>query len=242
MKPQARQEDVGDGSGVNPTEQSGVPRPHWHNPHRYRVGDHRSVIAASDQGPGWTGPSSVRGVVRTVHCLHYTVMATMSVTREQLGAMSDAADVKMRDVPDELVVSAVAGDREAIERVLIAIQPLVVRYCRARLGRLYCSSVASVDDIAQEVCMAVLQALPGYRLRGRPFMAFVYGIAGHKVIDAHRAAGRHRAEPVAEVPDVMDVRDGPEQRALRAELSGRLAGLLAQLTDVQRKSWCSGSS
>lgn len=152
-----------------------------------------------------------------------------------LGAMSDTADVQMRDVPDELVVSAVAGDREAIERVLITIQPLVVRYCRARLGRMYRSSVAEVDDIAQEVCMAVLQALPGYRLQGRPFMAFVYGIAGHKVIDAHRAAGRHRSEPVAEVPDGIEVRDGPEQRALRAELSGCLGRLLAQLTDVQRE-------
>ena len=34
----------------------------------------------------------------------------------------------------------------------------------------------------------MLTALPGYRDQGRPFLAFVYGIAAHKVADAHRAA------------------------------------------------------
>src|ERR1044071_6508093 len=103
------------------------------------------------------------------------------------------------DVPDELVARAMQGDDRAIGRVLAIVRPLVVRYCRARLGRLDRSSV-SADDVAQEVCLAVLTALPGYRVQGRPFLAFVYGIASHKVIDAHRAAGRNRSEPVADLP------------------------------------------
>ena len=117
-------------------------------------------------------------------------------------------------VPDELVAAAMAGDRAAVERVLAIIRPLVVRYCRARLGRVERSSV-SADDVAQEVCLAVLTALPGYRVQGRPFLAFVYGIASHKVIDAHRSATRNRAEPMAELPDSVEVGDGPEQRTLR---------------------------
>ena len=104
--------------------------------------------------------------------------------------------------------------------MLAIIRPLVVRYCRARLGRMDRSSV-SADDVAQEVCLAVLTALPGYRVQGRPFLAFVYGIASHKVIDAHRAATRNRAEPVADVPDSIEVADGPEQRALRVERDRR---------------------
>ena len=103
------------------------------------------------------------------------------------------------DVPDELVARAMTGEAAAVGRVLATIRPLVVRYCRARLGRMDRSSV-SADDVAQEVCLAVLTALPGYRVQGRPFLAFVYGIASHKVIDAHRAATRNRAEPVADVP------------------------------------------
>lgn len=127
-----------------------------------------------------------------------------------------------------------AGDRGAVERVLATIRPLVVRYCRARLGGSDRSSV-SADDVAQEVCLAVLTALPGYRVQGRPFLAFVYGIASHKVIDAHRAAGRNRSEPVADVPDSVESEDGPEQRALRVELSEQMSRLLDQLPEKQRE-------
>src|SRR5690349_23072809 len=117
------------------------------------------------------------------------------------------------DVPDELVTRAMTGEAAAVGRVLAIIRPLVVRYCRARLGRQERSSV-SADDVAQEVCLAVLTALPGYRDQGRPFLAFVYGIAAHKVVDAHRSVARSRSEPVEELPEELDPRDGPEQRAL----------------------------
>jgi RNA polymerase sigma-70 factor (ECF subfamily) len=127
-----------------------------------------------------------------------------------------------------------AGDPAAVGRVLSIIRPLVVRYCRARLGRLDRLSV-SADDVAQEVCLAVLTALPGYRVQGRPFLAFVYGIASHKVIDAHRSATRNRAEPVADLPDSAESSDGPEQRALRVELSDELSQLLETLPEKQRE-------
>src|SRR5215213_8037428 len=151
------------------------------------------------------------------------------VTLPQQCAMSDTTDV-----PDELVAAAMNGDRQAVGRVLSIIRPLVVRYCRARLGRLD-GSAASADDLAQEVCLAVLTALPGYRVQGRPFLAFVYGIAAHKVIDAHRSATRNRAEPVADLPDSAESADGPEQRALRVELSDELSRLLDTLPEKQRE-------
>jgi RNA polymerase sigma-70 factor (ECF subfamily) len=138
------------------------------------------------------------------------------------------------EVPDELVALAMAGDRRAVGTVLAIIRPLVVRYCRARLGRMDRSSV-SADDVAQEVCLAVLTALPGYRVQGRPFLAFVYGIASHKVIDAHRAASRNKSEPVADLPDSIEVADGPEQRAMRIETSGEMGRLLDTLPDKQRE-------
>jgi RNA polymerase sigma-70 factor (ECF subfamily) len=138
------------------------------------------------------------------------------------------------DVPDELVARAMTGDPEAVGAVIAIIRPMVVRYCRARLGRVDRSSV-SADDVAQEVCLAVLTALPGYRVQGRPFLAFVYGIASHKVIDAHRAATRNRSEPVADIPDAIESADGPEQRALRIELSSEMGKLLDTLPEKQRE-------
>jgi RNA polymerase sigma-70 factor (ECF subfamily) len=138
------------------------------------------------------------------------------------------------DVPEELVTAAMGGDQDAVRRLLELVRPLVTRYCRGRLGPAERSSL-SADDVAQEVCLAVLTALPTYRLQGRPFLAFVYGIAAHKVIDAHRAVARGRAEPVADVPDSVEVRAGPEQLALHGELSEQLRGMLEELPEKQRE-------
>jgi RNA polymerase sigma-70 factor (ECF subfamily) len=134
----------------------------------------------------------------------------------------------------QVVAAAVMGDRAAVERLLGYVRPLIVRYCRARVGRQE-RSFASADDVAQEVCLAVLTALATYRDQGRPFLAFVYGIAAHKVADAHRAAARNRAEPVAEVPDEPELDAGPEQRAMRVEMTTRMAELLQVLPAKQRE-------
>lgn len=133
-----------------------------------------------------------------------------------------------------VVTSAVTGDKTSVSRLLAQIRPLVVRYCRARVGRQE-RSFASADDVAQEVCLAVLTALPSYRDQGRPFLAFVYGIAAHKVADAHRAAARNKAEPVAEVPDAPEGEAGPEQRAMHSELTTRMAAMLQVLPEKQRE-------
>ena len=151
------------------------------------------------------------------------------VTPGPRAAMSEAGN----DL-EGLVAAANDGDRSALNRVLAIIRPLVVRYCRARIGRQERSAV-SADDVAQEVCLAVLTALPGYRDQGRPFLAFVYGIAAHKVADAHRSAARNRSEPVPEVPDAPETEAGPEQRAMQGELSDRMAVLLRVLPEKQRE-------
>jgi RNA polymerase sigma-70 factor (ECF subfamily) len=131
----------------------------------------------------------------------------------------------------ELVALAVQGDVRATDQLLRYLRPLVVKYCRARVGR----SATTADDVAQDVCLAVLTALPNYREQGRPFLAFVYGIAAHKVADAHRAAGRNKAESMWELPDGPQHAPGPEQRALQGELSGELGELLRTLPAKQRE-------
>jgi RNA polymerase sigma-70 factor (ECF subfamily) len=134
---------------------------------------------------------------------------------------------------ESLLRAAVGGEARARERLLAEIHPLVLRYCRARLGRQE-TVIGAADDVAQEVCLAVVNALPGYTLRGLSFRAFVYGIAAHKVTDAFRAIGRNRAEPMADLPDSPLVHDGPEHHLLQAELTERLGVLLGQLTPRQR--------
>ena len=148
--------------------------------------------------------------------------------------LDDASSFRFAPKEPVALVSAIAGDRNAVEGVLRWIRPFVVRYCRTHVGGGQ-RTVASADDVAQEVCLAVFTALPSYRDLDRPFLAFVYGIAAHKVADAHRSAARNRAEPVAEVPDAADTTDGPEARVIQVELAGQVATLLDMLSDQQRE-------
>ena len=135
---------------------------------------------------------------------------------------------------DAVVAEAVAGNRDALREVLEIIRPIVVRYCRARVGATERSGL-SADDVAQEVCLAAITALPRYRDQGRPFLAFVYGIAAHKVADAHRAAARNRAEPTDVVPERLSMEAGPEQMAIDSDSAARMNRLLAVLPEKQRE-------
>jgi RNA polymerase sigma-70 factor (ECF subfamily) len=131
-----------------------------------------------------------------------------------------------------LTALAALGNPAAIEELLRQIRPVVFRYCRARLG-----PVAGLDqvadDVAQEVCIAVVSALPRYRDIGRPFASFVFGIASHKVADARRSAAR-LAVPTADLPDEPDDQPGPEETVVASLDAQRARALVARLPAAQR--------
>src|ERR1700710_428254 len=114
---------------------------------------------------------------------------------------------------DAVVAEAVAGNRDALRTVLETIRPIIVRYCRARIGTADRSGL-SADDVAQEGCLAAITALPRYKAQGRAFLPFVYGIAAHKVAAARRAAGRNRADAPDTLPERASSAAGPEQMAI----------------------------
>lgn len=138
-----------------------------------------------------------------------------------------------RDDLKDLTRLAVQGDRTAIESLIAQLRPMVVRYCRARLGRVS-GQYHIADDVAQEVCIAVLSALPRYRDMGRPFASFVFGIASHKVADALRSSVRS-AVPTQDLPDGPDEGPGPEETVVRYIEAEHARRLLSRLPDNQRE-------
>lgn len=134
---------------------------------------------------------------------------------------------------ESLLLRAQRGDREAAGELLGQLRPQLVRYCRSRLGR-FGGSFDAADDVAQEVCLAVLTALPRYRDQGRPFAAFVFGVAAHKVVDAQRAAQR-RPVPTERLPEREDVSPGPEEVAVFAEDAALARSLLDLLAPQARE-------
>ena len=135
--------------------------------------------------------------------------------------------------PDHLARLAATGDRAAVEAFLRAISPPVVRFCRSKL--IGSSGTQTADDVAQEVLMAVCESLPRFRLDGSSVMAFVFGIARYKLVDAFRASGRDRSTPSESVPDTADLDPGPEFAAILSTETARLKLALAQLPEHHRE-------
>ncbi len=81
----------------------------------------------------------------------------------------------------------------------------------------------------------MVTALPRYVGSRRPFLAFVYGIAGQKVADAQRASCRDRLEPRDVLPESPDLRSGPEEHAVARDEAARARGLLEQLPPAHRE-------
>jgi RNA polymerase sigma-70 factor (ECF subfamily) len=158
----------------------------------------------------------------------------VSVTSGPPAAISKSTEVVGEPVDmGALAARAVVGDTAARDSLLAHVRVVVHRYCRARLGRLPGSEHAA-DDVAQEVCLAVLTALPRYRDEGRPFEAFVFGIAAHKVADAQRAAVR-AAVPTDDLPETADGGLGPEDHAVRSSEAATARRLLDLLPPHQRE-------
>lgn len=153
------------------------------------------------------------------------------VTRRPPRAIDRTDDVAL-DLQG-IAARATAGDAAAMDALLGAVHRMVHRYCRARLAR-YPGAEHAADDVAQEVCIAVLTALPRYRDEGKPFEAFVYRIAANKVADTQRGVYR-LPQPQAELPDVVDLADGPEEMAVRASDAAEARALLDILPDTLRE-------
>ncbi|MFD2419565.1 RNA polymerase sigma factor ShbA [Amycolatopsis pigmentata] len=135
---------------------------------------------------------------------------------------------------DPAVRDAATGNPAAVERLIAMITPVAVRYCRARLGGRDLSYL-SADDVAQEVCLAVLHALPTYQDRGGSFLYLVHAIASNKVADAYRLVSRDRSDPMAELPERPLAHNEPEKHALDVDLGSRLTRLLATLPPLHQE-------
>ena len=154
--------------------------------------------------------------------------ARFAVTR---GATAAMVEVDAPTTLSDLARSA-AHDGAARDALLGRVRDLVVRYARVRLGRFGAEDTA--QDVAQEVCMAVLTALPTYEHRGAPFEAFVYTVAARKVADVQRTAMRGPT-PVADVPDAVDDAQTPEAAAIVSDEAGLALALMGRLPEQQRE-------
>lgn len=126
------------------------------------------------------------------------------------------ADAKTTKVLESWVPRAAAGDEIATSEIVRIVHPLVRQYCSTRLGRPGDLQVTA-DDVAQEICIATIKAIPRYQDQGKSFLAFVYGISANKVADARRRSQLHPLRTIEEMPERTCEASGPEELALAGE-------------------------
>jgi RNA polymerase sigma-70 factor (ECF subfamily) len=127
-----------------------------------------------------------------------------------------------------LVGRAQTGEAGALDEILRRVRPRVLRYALARIG-----SREEAEDVTQETCVALAEALPDYRPHGR-FTSFVFGIASHKVLMSQRSRGRRPEVAVAELPEHSAGEAGPAEHAEHEDTLRRLLGRLEALPDRHR--------
>jgi RNA polymerase sigma-70 factor (ECF subfamily) len=125
-----------------------------------------------------------------------------------------------------LVARARAGDGAAITALYLRYAPMIYRYAYQRTGER-----TLAEDIQSEVFARMLEALPGYEERGRPFAAWLFRIAHARVIDSYRRQARY---PATVSSDSLAT-PGPEALVEAADARAALHQALAQLTPLQRR-------
>ncbi|HVU75087.1 MAG TPA: sigma-70 family RNA polymerase sigma factor [Mycobacteriales bacterium] len=139
------------------------------------------------------------------------------------------ADPPLEAPLDADVLAAQRGDRAALERVLVEVRRGALRYLLARRIPL-----GDAEDIAQEVCVSVINVMPGWQDQGRPFWAYVFTVVRGRVADRARRAARGRETTTEQLPERADTGSGPEELAVLRESSAGLAALLDRLPPTQR--------
>lgn len=86
------------------------------------------------------------------------------------------------------------GDDRALAALWRELQPALLRYLKA-------GDPGAAEDIASDTWLEVTRRLDRFTGGEREFRGWLFTIARHRLIDAHRRAARHRTAPVAWLPD-----------------------------------------
>lgn len=158
------------------------------------------------------------------------MMTTMTLNRSRPGASAgEAADPPDTTAPGgDLLARARAGDRRAVEALLLPDEPVLRALCRRALQ----GTGEDPEDAVQEAYYRAIRALPEYR-GDAELRTWLARIALNVCLELRRRRSRvapdDEARPVAEEVDARAL--SPEGQAVRR---GMLDEALACLTPVQR--------
>ncbi len=149
----------------------------------------------------------------------------MKASRSTTGSGTKGS--RKRDKELNLIRRAQQGDKEAIGELYRQHVDVIYRYIWARVR-----DESTAEDLTALVFLKALEALPGYKPSGKPFLAWLYSIAYARIVDHWRKQERRTEVPLEET---LPARGPQPDELLEAEADWIIAvDLLAQLTDDQQ--------
>jgi len=139
--------------------------------------------------------------------------------------------VSGRERETALVRAACSGDGSAIEALYRAHYDTIYRYALFRVR-----SPLLAEDVASQVFLGMCRGLPTYRDEGKPFVAWLYGIA-QKQVALHQRSQHRRPSPVDldAAQELIADTAGPEATAEERERRLVLAQAIRLLPESQRE-------
>lgn len=127
-----------------------------------------------------------------------------------------------------LVKQAQQGDRRAIAALYAEYQARVYRYITYRVG-----DAAAAEDLTADVFVSMVKNIGKYEYQGRPFLAWLYTIAGNRCKMYYRSQNRTEFEPLPE--ELIDQDTDPVDATQTRLTHDRLLAAMPHLTDGQRQ-------
>lgn len=136
-----------------------------------------------------------------------------------------------QEYDDDLAVKAQSGNLDALGEIYDRHYLGIFRFI---LVRVYHQPLA--EDLAGDVFLRVVQGLPGYKLVGVPFRAWLFRITRNLLVDHFRAERRYRASDIRQAdedsPGIGDPALIVEQRLTLERVQSALARLDPTESDV----------
>ena len=129
---------------------------------------------------------------------------------------------------EELVRAAQRGQREAFAQLYETHVQRVYRYLLSRLGQ-----PADAEDVTAEVFIRAMKALPSYKARGTPLMAWLYRIAHNQAVNYLKKRARRREKGLEDVAAPSS--DDPEREALNKASFAEAERAMEGLTPLQQQ-------
>jgi RNA polymerase sigma-70 factor (ECF subfamily) len=124
-----------------------------------------------------------------------------------------------------IIQRAKKGDRDAIAVLYQQYVSIIYRYIAYRIP-----TTTDAEDLTAEVFLKMVEGLPGYRLTGVPFEAWLYRIAAARVADFYR-----RKKPIGELSDSLtDSKPLPEEMLQNAQELDVLRRVLRQFSEEEQ--------